>query len=247
MSFLTLEDINTCLYSNQRFYWVEINTGDVSESDDFSDVKMDFCKVSRSTSGSNITYAFEINNSYWTKGYYVLDKNGIVISPPVSLSTNTLSITTDKTSIRLFLYIGVNAYDSLTLLAYKLKDISLNLNYKQLNTAQDIKAVQLSDHTEVTITSSVSTGYNSITYNTNACGFLLVNLLKSNFKFDCTQSLTVGKVNKVQLGTDSEYKPEGDMIGEYTPSIRVLYNDETLPVSYDNTLNDYTPQNIKST
>ena len=140
----------------------------------------------------------------------------------------------------MFLYVGVNAYDSLTLLAYKLKDISLDLNYKQLNTAQDIKAVQLSDNTEVTITSSVSTGYNSITYNTNACGFLLVNLLKSNFKFDCTQSLTVGKVNKVQLGTDSEYKPNGDLIGEYTPSIRVLYNDKTLPVTYDNTLNDYT-------
>ena len=240
MSFLTVEDINSVLFNNQSHYWHEINTGLISESEDFTDVKIDFCNVSRSTSGSNITYAFEINNSYWTKGYYVLDKNGTYITPTVSLSTNTLIITTDKTSIRLFLYLGVNTYDTLTHSPGILRIDSMDLNYKQLSNKQVIRILILINNHEGILRDFVTMGYNLIHYHDNIFGFLLVNVIKSDFKFECTQQLIVGKVNKVALGTDSEYLPNGDMIGEYTPSIRVLYNDKTLPVTYDNTLNDYT-------
>ena len=48
MSFLTLEDINTCLYSNQRFYWHCLDLTILNQtSEEFTDIKVDFCKVSR--------------------------------------------------------------------------------------------------------------------------------------------------------------------------------------------------------
>jgi hypothetical protein len=43
--------------------------------------------------------------------------------------------------------------------------------------------------------------------------------LKTDFKFDCIQDLYVGVVNTVQLGVDSKYKPNGEMIGDNTPKI----------------------------
>ena len=70
-------------------------------------------------------------------------------------------------------------------------------------------------------------------------GYLLVKLLKTDFQFQCNQDLTIGKVNTVQLGTLTDYKPNGDLVGEYTPTITVQYGDETLPVTWDSTLNDY--------
>ena len=238
-SFLTLEDINGCLYKNQNFFWHEINTANISDSKDFSNIKYDFCKVTRSTSGSTITYTVEIDNSYWTKGYYILDNTGAVISPTISLSTSTLTIATDKTSIRLFLYLGINSYDSLTLLSYKLKNGAVGLNYEELNTNQSVKVISISDGTEQTVTGSLTVGFNAISYNSNACGFLLVNLVRSDFQFTCNQELSVGKVNKVALGTNTKYKPEGAMIGTNTPNITVEYNNQIMPVTYDGTLEDY--------
>ena len=46
-SFVTLEDVNGTIYNNQNFYWHEIDTSVVSTDNDFTDVKIDFCKVSR--------------------------------------------------------------------------------------------------------------------------------------------------------------------------------------------------------
>ena len=241
-NFLTLEDINGTRYSNQGFLWHKIDTASVSDNTDFSNVKIDFCKVTRSTSGSNITYTFIIDNTYWTKGYYILDSdNNLVTSATVNLSINTLTIVTTKNSIRLYIYCGVNAYGSLTALTYKCKLDSLQLNYKELNTAQSVKVISLSDGSEKdSDTLTLTTGFNTVTYNTsNACGFLLVQLLKSDFQFNCNQQLTLGKINSVKLGTLSDYLPSGDMIGNNTLNITVLYKDTYIPVTYDSNLNDY--------
>ena len=49
MSFLTLEDVNTALYSNQGFWWHCIDLSSFDGGDAFTDVKVDFCTISRET------------------------------------------------------------------------------------------------------------------------------------------------------------------------------------------------------
>lgn len=241
--FLTLEDINGALYRNQGFYWYEINTANISDSKDFSNIKYDFCKITKTTtSGTNpkSTYTIEIDNPYWTKGYYLLKSNGeLDLFSIVSLNSNTLTIVSQYSSIRLVLYMGISSYDNLSVFGYKIKDDSINLNYEELNTTQTIDLINLRTGGYTDTTADLTTGFNAITKGIHACGFLLVNLIKSDFQFTCNQELLVGKVNKVALGTDSKYKPNGAMVGTNNPNITVLYNGETLPVTYDNTLEDY--------
>ena len=240
-NFLTLEDINSTIYSNQGFYWHEINTANITRVKNYTDVKIDFCTVTRTTSGSDRTFTVVIDNPYWTKAYYILDQYGnLITDATVTRSTNTLTIVTDKTSIRLFLYCGINAYTNLTQLGYTCKEDTLQLNYKELNTAQSVKVIRLSDGAERNSDSATfNIGYNGVTYNNGRCGFILVQLVKSDFQFNCTQRLVVGKVNKVKLGVDSDYLPSGDMIGNNTPNIKVLYKDTYIPVTYNASQNDY--------
>jgi hypothetical protein len=49
----------------------------------------------------------------------------------------------------------------------------------------------------------------------------------------------LGKVNTVQLGALADYKPNGDLVGEYTPTITVKYGSVYIPVRFDTSLNDY--------
>ena len=44
--FLTLEDINGTLFSNQSFWWYEIDTSNLP-SEPFENIKYDFCKISK--------------------------------------------------------------------------------------------------------------------------------------------------------------------------------------------------------
>ena len=238
MSFLTLEDVNGAIFNNQSFYWVKIDTSEISSTSDFTDVKCDFCKISRETVSGNIPYKFTItvNNSLWTWGYYCYEG-----SKTVDTTNSILTVTTVEPHIEFFLYMGhLKIETEYKQLNYYLEKDSIDLNYKELQTEQTIKYKgRDSSTTQYSTNVTLSKGYNLIMRNSVAVGYLLVNLVKSTFKFDCTQSVTIGKVNKVCLGTDSEYKPNGAMIGTNTPNINVEYNGEILPVSWDSTLNDY--------
>lgn len=233
MNFITLEDVNGALYENQRFWWHEIDTSVITTQD--TQVTIDFCKVTKTST----CYTVIIDNSYWAKGYYILDSNGALINPTTTLNSNTLTITTSEDSIKLYLYLGVTSYNNLTRVTYNLTDNIISLNKKQLLSNQDITVYQVGSTTINTVSTLLTVGYNAISYNNNNCGFLLVKLLKSDFQFNCTQSLTLGKINTVQLGALTDYKPNGDMIGTNTPTITVNYGDIYIPVRFDSTLNDY--------
>ena len=240
-SFLTLEDINGTLYSNQGFWWHEIDTWLIGEDEDFDFTKYDFCEIKREQL-ENLKYKFtvKVNNPYWTKMVGGLTKNGL---PLTSFSFETedenLVIETWEASLKIFLYMGLISFTTLTVAVNNLVEDTLSLNLKQLNTSQDIKYKMLGYSTIYTVSKLLSKGYNLIEVSPFVIGYLFVNLLKTDFQFNCTQSLVVGKVNKVQLGTDSEYKPSGDLVGDYETFITVSYNDKTLPVYWDTTLNDY--------
>ena len=60
MSFLTLEDVNGTVYSNQKFWWHTIRISDITSTDeDFSNIQYDFCEISR-TKDSNNHYNYTI-------------------------------------------------------------------------------------------------------------------------------------------------------------------------------------------
>ena len=233
MNFITVEDINGAIYDNQNFNWHCIDTSVITTQD--TPVTIDFCKVTKTGTG----YTVIIDNSYWAKGYYILDSNGALINPTTTLNTNTLTITTSEDSIKLYLYLGVTSYNNLTRVTYNLTDNIISLNKKQLLSNQDITVYQVGSTTINTVSTLLTVGYNAISYNNNNCGFLLVKLLKSDFQFNCTQSLVLGKVNTVRLGASADYKPSGDMIGTNTPTITVKYGDIYIPVTFDSTVNDY--------
>ena len=233
MNFITVEDINGAIYDNQNFNWHCIDTSVITTQD--TPVTIDFCKVTKTGTG----YTVIIDNSYWAKGYYILDSNGALINPTTTLNTNTLTITTSEDSIKLYLYLGVTSYNNLTRVTYNLTDNIISLNKKQLLSNQDITVYQVGSTTINTVSTLLTVGYNAISYNNNNCGFLLVKLLKSDFQFNCTQSLVLGKVNTVRLGASADYKPSGDMIGTNTPTITVKYGDIYIPVRSDTSLNDY--------
>jgi len=240
MSFLTLEDVNGTFYSNQGFFWHCIDFGVIGDKD-FEDVKIDFCEASRTTSGSYYSYALEIKNDYFAVAFYLLDEdNNLISSYSASGGVSDLIVSTTYKNVKILLYMGLNKYNSLTEMEYVLKDEKLDLTYKELSTSQKVKVIDLSSDEIVDSDSlTLTTGFNNVTCNGNDCGFLLVKLAKSDFQFNCTQQLTLGKVNTVKLGTLADYKPNGDMIGANTPKITVLYKDTYIPVVWNSSLNDY--------
>ena len=236
INFLTLEDINGTIYENQDFYYHHIDTSLINK-ETYNNVVVDFVKVSKTYNSSTqkYTYTFIIDNSYWAKGYYILDSNGdFVANPSATLSNKTLTLTTTLNNITLVLYCGCEPFDELTSMEVAICDTRLNLNYKELNTTQTIHGRDLSTGSIVSDSVMLTAGFNEIQW-----GFLWVNLVKSDFQFQCTQSLTLGKVNTVRLGASADYKPNGDMIGTNTPTIVVLYGSTYIPVRYDSSLNDY--------
>lgn len=242
-NFLTVEDVNSVVYSNQGFYWVEIDTSKITDTnEEYSAVKYDFVEIYRFKL-NNGKYRFSIipHCDLWANGVAILKTDGsLAVDTEYYVFGNSVNFITPYQNLKLMMYMGnIPLQTRATLLnGYLIKNV-INLNLKELNSVQNIKCGVWGDDEIVIYQEEVSEGYNLIENNQISAGYLLVNLIKTNFQFTCNQSLVVGKINKVYLGTDSDYLPSGDMVGSYAPKITVSYNDLTLPVSYDETANDY--------
>lgn len=237
--FLTVEDIDGTLFREQSFYLHTFDTSLISEDSNFTDVKYDFCEISRETITGGYKFTFKVENPYWTKGYYMKNKyvgQGSYISSFINSSGHLIIETTSK-AIIVKLYMGVLQITSQNKEIFKsLENEVLNLNLKELNTTQTIKLIDIAVPTLVSsVSKDLNKGYNLIEQYGLPVGYLLVNLIKSDFQFNCNQELTVGKINKVNLGTATDYKPSGDMVGSYTPNITVNYKGDILPVTYNGT------------
>ena len=237
--FLTIEDINGTVYRNQGFYWHEIDTSKISSAEDFTDVKYDFCEVSRETlsgvSSLKYKYTFKIFTDNWNYGFYVIEENNDIYYR--QRSTTQIQFRTDSAYCSLFFYMGNIKLSTVDVMDYILLDKEFNLNLKELINPQTFHIKRVSTGVVSEYSENLVAGYNLIENHgmPGFEGYLLVNLLKTDFQFQCNQAVTVGKVNKVYLGTDSDYLPNGDLVGTYTPTITVTYNGETLPVTYDGT------------
>ena len=242
MSILTVEEVNTTLFREQKCFWYEIDTSKISTTENFTDVPYDFVKVTRETQNSNYAYLFKIDNDYWTNGYYVLKSNGEYYTGDAQIIDGKLVFVLPEDSIRLFLYIGnykytVSQYTPSNHIKYLIPNNNYSLTLKQLGQYQTVTVVNLATGGTETHHKKLTVGvYPPLAMH---CECINVNLVKSDFQFNCTQQLTVGKVNRVALGTNSDYKPNGSMIGTNTPTITIEYDGETIPAEWDYTRNDY--------
>jgi len=243
--FLTVEDINTAKNTNgNKTIYHKIDTSFISEISDFSNVKYDFCEVSRSTSGSNITYSFKITIDSWNGRYYFTKKNGDYINASGSYSSGskTLSFTTTETSVVLILccndcYAEVGDYPfAINRMPFIESEINpdLKVYLNEIGNRVRYNWINLNTGATSQMLITLNRGFNR-EVNNGSTFFYTVKLLKTDFQFNCSQSVIIGKVNKVHLGTNSDYLPNGDLVGNYTLAITVDYNGETLPVSYDGT------------
>lgn len=242
-SFITVEDINGALFNNQGFYWHVIDTSLITDARDFTDVKYDFCKVSREEiSEGRFKFTLKIDNSYWTTGchiFYNNDSEGMRIRSP---EDGKVVVTLNYPSVKFYLYMGMLPIfflgnDSVCVLVEEEKKYNLK-QLRQLHTLS-YRLYRNGSWGTYYVNQMLHQGYNLIKSGSWEYGYVYVKLLKTNFKFNCNQELVAGKVNTVKLGTNSDYKPGGGMIEDNTPTITVLYGDTYIPVTYNDILNDY--------
>lgn len=243
MSFLTLEDVNTAHFNNQGFWWYEIDISKIT-TDLFTnfDVKYDGFTVSRRRfMGHNYEFMISNQTSLNIIGVCVLSVSNVIIDTEISRG-NVISFITGFSTCKIMLYLG--AYSTETIIPtntqYYLVDEELELTRKELLSSVSVLIKDWVTGDEETLSVRLGKGYNLIKRNNVNVGMLFVKQRKTDFQFDCTQHLTLGEVNKVQLGTLDDYKPLGDLVGEYETTISVLYNNQTIPVTWNQQLNDYT-------
>ena len=242
-SFLTLEDINTTLYSHQEFYWHTIDLTILADSDDdFDYVKVDFCEIKREKLATDsYKYSVKVNNSHWTNGIAFVKANGD-IDDTYSLGSLTGGFTaTGVFYDKLLLYIGNQTIHQYPMKAkYLLKTDKYTYTHKQLKQSHSICLLtNINDNCSLSQSLKLNKGYNLIKQGLEFVGYILVDLQKTDFQYTCNPTLTINEINKVPLGTDTDYKPNGDQIGTYEPVIEINYGPKRTYAYWDNTENDY--------
>ena len=237
--FLTLEDINGAIQSHSvKVHYHEIDTSKIGDTD-FTDVKYDFCTITRIYRNNKYNFYVTVNNDLWTGGYYVLKTNHEILYSTEGYDDGVLHIDANQEPciiIGLVLQSGYE-FDDRKVGKKWLDSNIVPITLNELNTSKSIRVWKFQSGEEETysLECDVIGVKKIIAHRINA----YIVLIKTDFQFTCNQSLSVGKVNKVALGTNEEYKPNGAMIGTYTPNIVVEYNNTIIPVVWSSTDNDY--------
>ena len=247
MTFNTVEDVNGTQFDNQGFWWHCIDTSKISTTSDFTDTKYDFCRISRKTideGNYKYEYTIKIDNPLFAHGHFELSLEGLYINSfSSSQQIGDFKVWVENyPAIKIYLYMGHLQVDtSVRKMNYRLVDNTMFLNLKEINNSVPVRYVNVISNSMGTKYCDLIEGYNLITGTGGEIyGYVLAKLLKTDFQFDCNQSLTVGEVNTVQLGTLTDYKPNGDLVGDYATKLSVLYDNKTSPVVWNSQLNDYT-------
>lgn len=238
-SFLTLEDINGAIQSHSvKVHYHEIDTSKIGDTD-FTDVKYDFCTITRIYRNNKYNFYVTVNNDLWTGGYYVLKTNHEILSSTDGYDDGVLYINANQEPciiIGLVLQSGYE-FDDMKITKKWLDSNIVPITLNELNTSKSIRVLHFQNGEEETYSLECDMiGVKEITlHRINA----IIVLIKTDFQFTCNQELIVGKVNKVALGTNAKYKPSGAMIGNNTPNITVEYNNNIIPVVWSESDNDY--------
>lgn len=232
MTFLTVEDINTCINNNvgkNLFHTIDTSLIGTYE---FSNIKYDFCRISHTISGNNHIFTFTIVNSNWTGEYYITDSNDNYLDIDPTIDSNTLVFTTTESSVKLVLYCFIGNHDDISEKRLTAVPIDLNpvyITYNELGSTFECEFLNLTDNSSETVDLTIDNfGLNTVTYLENTF-FYIVFFKKYDVSFDIDSNLIVGRVNKVRLNYNSQTNL----------NITVKYGDEIIPANYDNRLEDY--------
>ena len=246
MTFNTIEDVNGTQFDNQGFWWYELDLGALFPNDEaeFTDVKVDFLRISKKKSPevNYFNWVVKVDNSLFAKAGFMRISSTSGSHPRIVGNIANFDHIPILSKPVVYLYMGIFDAESPNIVGVLVED-HIELTLKQLKSPQTILYRYVSSNIIHSTSNLLNQGYNFIReseYPNKNIGYLFVKLLKTDFQFLCNQQLTVGEVNTVSLGTDSDYKPLGDLVGDYETKLSILYNNKTLPVVWNESLNDYT-------
>jgi len=239
-SLITLEDVNTVNINPINEFYV-LDTSNISLQE-FNGVLYDFTIVNHSISGNNHTFTFEVKNKLWVGGYYLTKSNGTYINSNASYSNGVISFTTTEASIQLHLYLCNFASFQFKREDYILvndADSIFNIKINDIGTQKIFKVHSLVYNQDYDISIRINNS-GAFVLSSNPRRFVYANLIKSDLLLDLSEVvLTVGEVNKVYLNVDDDFLPNGDLTAEDYLDLEVIYNNVSIPVTYDETANDY--------
>jgi len=237
---LTVEDANTIIrkYGTESFFYT-FDTRCLPFDDDeaFTDYECEFFTVTKRIRGDNYFWDFNLKNKYLTGNSAAMgmDNNLLNTHPQEDF------VYINSNNPILFLEISVLGLQT-PKLAYKVLRNKLpnRILLNQVGQYVTLTWVNINGEAKVTNNNALFIGVTTITApQTGTKHNFLIRLLKTNFQYECTQTLTCGKINKVLLGTNTDYKPGGALIQDNTPTINVEYKNQIIPVTWSETDNDY--------
>lgn len=237
ISFLTIEDVNSAVYSFQGYKWVSLDTRCLNgHSKGF----FDFLEMNREFNGNLYDFTVSNHSSLDIIAVAVVSFEGEFI-PNINFNQDgSFDFQYAESDVMINIYYG-NGGDNIPYYPNSnrlyLKDSVIELNYNELNNRVTLDVYDWLSDIIIPQNFKFNEGYNILP--NNISGVVYVHLVKTDFKCQPSGDLIVGKVNKVRLNVDPDYLPNGALIGEYPLHISVVYGDNVLPVHYDLSERDY--------
>lgn len=236
-SFLTVEDVNTAMLNSSIGYH-RINLDELPNGV-FDWIKTDFAEIKCIRYDDTYIYYFKVHNTNWNGTFSLWTKSGMSQRPATydyNSFTNILILT------------GVSHDDFIEFEINPYAEFSFKFNgYNLLTTIYYLTLDEIGKRKTIYVTNGRETlGFDPV-FNLGLnkfesmerCFYFIVALVKTDFKFDLNQRLTIGKTNKVRLNVNENYLPNGELIRDAPVNITIQYGAETINAYYDETLNDY--------
>jgi len=243
---LTVEDANTIIrkYGVEEFYHT-LDTSCLPFDDDesFTDYECDFFRITKELVDGDWRWTFKIDNDYWVNQGYAFDENNNYLTNTSVTGTGTLGPRVQCSALNPKVTVGITVLGKPGYVRMKnkyLRGIPQRITLDQVGQFHDYRILWLDTGSDNYARMRINVGVFSMSDLTHiGTHFMIIRLLKTSFQYECTQTLTCGKVNKVLLGTSEDYKPGGILIQDNTPTINVEYKNQIIPVTWSETDNDY--------
>lgn len=233
-SFLTVEDINTISINDIINSIWEFDLAELGE-EDYTDVQVDFLKVTFKKDYQGIPYYYEIKaynstisdivfkNNYGSR----MDEDKIVVYSNYPLKMVVFLNSFSSIHNGSWYYLGPVVY----LKKDEIGEPRIFTLYDWLNNTYEDSGV---------VNVQLGVNYLRPSYAPQSSTSLLCLLQKTDLQYSLTDTvLTVGKINHVRLNVDGEYLPSGSLVDGDELDAVVLYKGHELSVYYDASVNDY--------